>query len=100
MKALVGAFNQEKALVGAFSVIVQQVVEPMEHYTALVITGRMVVGEDRNKVSNIVRPQLARFRSLCSGVLAREEFSASLHHGEAGYQQDTSPEARRGHINR
>ena len=36
MKALVGAFNQEKALVGAFSVIVQPVVEPMEHYTALV----------------------------------------------------------------
>ena len=36
MKALVSAFNQEKALVGAFSVIVQPVVEPMEHYTALV----------------------------------------------------------------
>ena len=38
MKALVGAFNQEKALVGvgALSVIVQPVVEPMEHYTALV----------------------------------------------------------------
>ena len=35
MKALVGAFNQEKALVGAFSAIVQPVVEPMEHYTAL-----------------------------------------------------------------
>ena len=35
MKALVGAFNQEKALVGAFSVIVQSVVEPMEYYTAL-----------------------------------------------------------------
>ena len=35
MKALVGAFNQEKALAGAFSVIVQPVVEPMEHYTAL-----------------------------------------------------------------
>ena len=34
MKALVGAFNQEKALVGAFSVIVQPVVEPMEHYKA------------------------------------------------------------------
>ena len=30
VKALVGAFNQEKALVGAFSVVV----EPMEHYTA------------------------------------------------------------------
>ena len=36
MKALVGAFNQEKALVGVFSVIVQPVVEPMEHYTALI----------------------------------------------------------------
>ena len=36
MKALVGAFNQEEALVGAFSVIVQLVVEPMEHYTALI----------------------------------------------------------------
>ena len=35
MKALVGAFNQEKALVGAFSVIVQSVVESMELYTAL-----------------------------------------------------------------
>ena len=37
MKALVGAFNQEKALVGAFSVIVQPVVEPMEPYTALLL---------------------------------------------------------------
>ena len=36
MKALVGAFNQEKALVGAFSVIVQSVVEPMDRFTALV----------------------------------------------------------------
>ena len=35
MKALVGAFNQEKALVGAFSVIVQTVVEPMDRFTAL-----------------------------------------------------------------
>ena len=35
MKALVGAFNQEKALVGAFSVIVEPVVEPMDRFTAL-----------------------------------------------------------------
>ena len=35
MKALVGTFNQEKALVGAFSVIVQPVVEPMDRFTAL-----------------------------------------------------------------
>ena len=38
VKALVGAFNQEKALVGAFSVIVQPVVEPMDRFTALVLT--------------------------------------------------------------
>ena len=37
MKALVGAFNKEKALVGAFSMIVHPVLEPMEHYTALVV---------------------------------------------------------------
>ena len=51
MKALVGAFNQEMALVGAFSVIVQPVVEPMEHYTALNIIhrnlGTSVISIDR-----------------------------------------------------
>ena len=36
MKALVGAFNQEKALVGAFSMIVKPVVEPMDRFAALV----------------------------------------------------------------
>ena len=34
MKAVVAAFNQEKALVGAFSVIVQPVEEPMDRFTA------------------------------------------------------------------
>ena len=38
MKALVGAFNQEKALVGAFSVIVQPVVEPMDRFAALIFS--------------------------------------------------------------
>ena len=38
MKALVGAFNQEKVLVGAFSVIVQAVVEPMDRFTSLLMT--------------------------------------------------------------
>ena len=36
VKVLVGAFNQEKALVGAFSVIVKTVVEPL--YTALIVS--------------------------------------------------------------
>ena len=35
MIAVVAAFNQEKALVGAFSVIAQPVVEPMDRFTAL-----------------------------------------------------------------
>ena len=35
---LVGTFNQEKALVGAFSVIVQPVVEPMDRFAALQFT--------------------------------------------------------------
>ena len=38
MKAVVAAFNQEKALVGAFSVIVQPVVKPMDRFAALVLT--------------------------------------------------------------
>ena len=42
MKALVGAFNQEKALVEAFSVIVQPVVEPMDRFTALVKTKPLI----------------------------------------------------------
>ena len=39
LKALVDAFNQEKALVGAFSVIVKL----MEHYTALVRSSLLVL---------------------------------------------------------
>ena len=35
MKAVVAAFNQEEALVRAFSVIVQPVVEPMDQFAAL-----------------------------------------------------------------
>ena len=45
MKALVGAFNQEKALVGAFSVIVQPVVEPMDSFTALLISQQLTVAQ-------------------------------------------------------
>ena len=44
MKVVVGTFNQEKALVGAFSVIVQLVVEPMDRFTALVNTLLLVLG--------------------------------------------------------
>ena len=43
MKALVGAFNQEKALVGAFSVIVQPVLEPMDRFAALIVIFMMLM---------------------------------------------------------
>ena len=58
MKALVGAFNQEKALVGAFSVIVQPVVEPMEHYTALVTSpGFKGFIDSRLRLSKFIKPE-------------------------------------------
>ena len=41
VKAVVATFNQEKALVGAFFVIVQLVVEPMDRFAALVTTARI-----------------------------------------------------------
>ena len=41
MKAVVAAFNQEKALVGTFSVIVQPVVEPMDRFAALLRTSHI-----------------------------------------------------------
>ena len=51
MKAVVAAFNQEKALVGAFSVIVQPVVEPMEHYTALDTSHKSHTARRRRKAA-------------------------------------------------
>ena len=57
MKALVGAFNQEKALVGAFFVIVQPVVEPMEHYTALSRTAS-------DKLTGTFTANAAKYRTI------------------------------------
>ena len=47
MKAVVAAFNQEKALVGAFSVIVQPVVEPMDRFTALFRNNSLLLAEPK-----------------------------------------------------
>ena len=48
MKVLLGAFNHEKALVGAFSVIVQSVVEPMDRFAALADGGNVCFLEERS----------------------------------------------------
>ena len=54
MKALVGAFNQEKALVGAFSVIIQQVVEPMDRFAALVTMSLLCPGICHNSTQCVL----------------------------------------------
>ena len=53
MKVLVGAFNQEKALVGAFSVIVQTVMEPMDRFTALIHIKIVVLGSETHFIKII-----------------------------------------------
>nr|SVE79514.1 EOG090X06VP [Daphnia magna] len=60
---------------------------------------RMSFGEDRNKVKNIVRPQIERFRNLYAsfwpGLAAFAEFNSTTGRCE----QDTSPAARIFHLN-
>ena len=53
MKTLEGAFNQEKALVGAFSVIVQPVVEQIDRFVALVLV-EMVRGSATARVNSVI----------------------------------------------
>ena len=65
MKALVGAFNQEKALVGAFSVIVQPVVEPMDHFTALPRTEAWPEGCSASTKSNDLKTSALLFAHRC-----------------------------------
>ena len=48
MKVVVAAFNQEKALVGAFYVLVQPIVEPMDRFAALVEAQVKEIGGDTN----------------------------------------------------
>ena len=89
MKALVGAFNQEKALVGAFSVIVQEVVEPIEHYTALIAgLGHVILGIlngqrhlpfKESKVTQLLREVLGSV-SCQVGVGTRNNPREKYHH--------------------
>ena len=65
----IGAFNQEKALVGAFSVIVQQVVEPMDRFTALmeiVKRNHSVLATQHPAQSYTVTMKISQLRSVHS----------------------------------
>ena len=78
MKALVGAFNQEKALVGAFSVIVQPVMEPMEHCTALVD-------------SEPVNTYSLQILGFCGGRVDAVDGSESIQLGPSALQEELAP---------
>ena len=56
MKAVVAAFNQEKALVGAFSVIVKPVVEPMDRFAALLkgLNSKDKAGVQEDEISEVM----------------------------------------------
>ena len=102
MKAVVAAFNQEKALVGAFSVIVQPVLEPMELYTALVLVGvgrgvrrGVPIGVFRHDISGVTASSIGQLHSGTSSSLSRWSGSAT-DSGEtvtldsSGYSQSTT----------
>ena len=59
---------------------------------------RMVVGEDRNKVSNIVRPQIDRCRELYMNTLKIN--APYLHVGGGLFEQDMSIDRRMEHLRR
>ena len=73
MKAVVAAFNQEKALVGAFSVIVQPFVEPMDRFTALVNTRSLQI------------------LGFCGGRVDAVDGSESIQLGPSALQEDLAP---------
>ena len=59
----------------------------------------MSFGEDRNKVSNIVRPQMERFRDLYAPIWPGLSSWAEFNEATGRCEQDTSPLARMFHLN-
>ena len=68
MKALVGAFNQEKALVGAFSVIVQ-LHRPINRFAALPVVLPHQHGVEAGQPRVVVDPLVARPEALAGPSL-------------------------------
>ncbi len=60
---------------------------------------RMSFGEDRDKVKNIVRPQLDKFRDLYAPLWPSLGPWADLNTAPGKCEQDTSPSARIFHLN-
>jgi translocator assembly and maintenance protein 41 len=60
---------------------------------------RMTVGEDKNKVRNIVKPNMAHFRELYSPVLQQLSEHLQWNEGRALFKQSLSAETRCFHLN-
>ena len=88
MKAVVAAFNQEKALVGAFSVIVLPVVEPMDRFTALISgwgsTGQASGGYSRRLQAAVV-PILETRRCMEKQVYGPDKLTSGMVCAGAGW---------------
>ena len=70
MKAVVAAFNQENALVGAFSVIVK----PMEHYTALVSTYSSKLWEKNHMIAILQYKSWMLYPSFAAALFQISKF--------------------------
>ena len=60
---------------------------------------RMTFGEDRNKVKNIVGPQIGKFRELYAPFWPSLATYADFNTSSGRCEQDTSPSARMFHLN-
>ena len=85
MKAVVAAFYQEKALVGAFSMIVQPVVESMDRFAALImmLSDVLLNGKAVLELSTICHASKARDRAKAvvfklKNELPRQQFSIAI----------------------
>ncbi|XP_025422033.1 phosphatidate cytidylyltransferase, mitochondrial [Sipha flava] len=59
---------------------------------------RMIIGEDKNKVSNIVQPQIEKFRSLYTPVFKSMSHRLSIHC--SSFEQENSLESKCYHLQR
>ena len=80
------------ALVGAFSVIVQPVVEPIEHYTALVITGYCVTWVHREFSVKEVASGAVELKS----VFTQRTINLSLQFVSRAVSRQQSPDLKSG----
>ncbi len=95
--------NLQSALHTSLLLLPEQFTEEQLYATlaGLSYTGdfRMLVGEDRNKVSNIVRPNIPHFRRLYSSRLDSLSNYVEVNSSSGSGMQDTGSAARHFHLN-